>query len=323
MKRILFSHSDLDGLGSIVLAKHFNLPFDEIYSVDYEFEYAPKYRGAMSLADEIIIADLSMDERVFDEFTAMGKKIIVYDHHSTSSWLRNKEGSVHDEGRCGTKIFFQEYVVPIIQRFKPCVREFVDLVDVYDRWVLESPLRSEAENLQRVWSAYASWRCPDNMARHDRFITMMSKKFDSASHFYWTKTELNFIKTALDKEQASYQQALDTIKIRFDSKGKKFGIWKAWGRISSTAAKLLNRPDNDLDYVICLQDSPDSWGKVSARCLDGHFEVTKLASVGGHLAAGGTTLSGEEANTLWVKNYCFKYAEDWQEGTTPIEICRN
>ena len=323
MKRILISHTDLDGLGSIVLAKYFELPFDEIYSWDYEFEEIPQCKTIMESADEIIIADLSISEAAFDHLVSMGKKVVIYDHHATSSWLAKKLGSVHDESRCGTKIFFEEYVAPLVGRFKPIVREFVELVDVYDRWVLESPLRPEAENLQRAWSAYASWNSPDNMVRHDRFITQMIRKFDTYDHFCWNVTEENYINTAIQKEEKSFQDALACMQVRIDNQGRKFGVWKAWGRISSTASKILNRPENTFDYVICLQDSPDNWGKVSFRCLEGKFEVTKLASVGGHLAAGGTNLTPDEATLFWNNNMCFKYADAWEENTTPIELCRN
>ena len=103
------------------------------------------------------------------------------------------------------------------------------MVDIYDRWELESPLRKESENLQRVWTAYANWNCPDNIMQHDRFITQMCRKFTSQTEFSWNITEQSYIDTAIQKEETSYQQALNMIKDRTDNRGKKFGIWKAWG----------------------------------------------------------------------------------------------
>lgn len=304
------------------MKEYFDLPFDCTYSWDYGFFEIPECKEILKSADEIIIADLSLPEEDYDSLIAAGKHVEIYDHHDTSSWLSSKSGSVHDESRCGTKLFFEEYILKgkRILRYKNIVRQFVDLVDVYDRWDLESPLRKESENLQRVWAAYANWRCPDTVMQHDRFITQMCRKFNSSVDFNWNVTEQSYIEDTLKKEETSYQEALNTIKDRIDNHGKKFGIWKAWGRISITASRIL-RETNQYDYLICLQDSPDNWGKVSARCLEEKFDVTQLASVGGHKAAGGTTLSAEDATALWESPLCFKYGADWKEGESPIEPC--
>ena len=229
--RILISHRDLDGIGVIVLRDYFNLPFDAVSSWDYGFIEIPECKKIIDAADEIIMADLSIPEESYDELIKAGKHIEIYDHHDTASWLDKKQGSIHDESRCGTKIFFEEYVLPRVGRYKPIVKQFVDLVDIYDRWELESPLRKESENLQRVWTAYANWNCPDNIMQHDRFITQMCKKFDSMPNFAWNITEQSYIDTALQKEETSYQQALNIIQDRVDNQGKVFGIWRAWGRI--------------------------------------------------------------------------------------------
>lgn len=320
--KILISHRDLDGIGVIVLRDFFNLPFDAVYSWDYGFIDLPECKKIIDAADEIIMADLSIPEESYDELIKAGKHIEIYDHHDTASWLDKKQGSIHDESRCGTKIFFEEYVLPRVGRYKPIVKQFVDLVDIYDRWELESPLRKESENLQRVWTAYANWNCPDNIMQHDRFITQMCRKFTSQTEFSWNITEQSYIDTAIQKEETSYQQALNMIKDRTDNRGKKFGIWKAWGRISITASRILRKREG-YDYLICLQDSPDNWGKVSVRCLEEVFDVTQLASVGGHKAAGGTTLSSEDAFALWEKDMCFKYADEWKEDESPIQMCKS
>ena len=319
--KILITHRDLDGIGVIVLRDYFNLPFDAVYSWDYGFIEVPEFRKAVYAADEIIIADLSLPEEDYDSLIAAGKHVEVYDHHDTAKWLDKKPLSVHDEERCGTKIFFEEYCLPRVKRYKPIVKQFVELVDIYDRWVLDSSLRKEAENLQRVWTAYANWSCPDTVMQHDRFITQMVKKLENLSTFSWSATEESYIITALRKEDASYNQALNMMKTRVDNRGKVFGVWRAWGRISITASRILRDTDK-YDYLICLQDSPDNWGKISLRCLEEKFDVTLLASVGGHIAAGGTTLTSEEATQLWEEDTCFKYKKDWTEGETPIERCK-
>lgn len=318
--KILVSHTDLDGIGSIVLATHFNLGFDKMYSWDYGFENDPEKFAIMAQADELAIADLSMKEEKYDEL-AKGRKVTVYDHHNTSSWLSKKQGCVHDESRCGTKIFFEEYVIPRVPETKPIIREFANLVDAYDRWVLESPLRAESENLQRVWSAYALWRATDSMQRNQRFILQMCRKFEKYTSFCWNKTEADMIKKALDSENKAFIIAQKTIRDRVDSKGKVFGVWRAVGKISITASKLL-RVTNKYDYVVCLQEFGDKWGTFSLRSREGDFEVTQLAAVGGHLAAGGATLTPELATTFWDNGVCLKYKDNWKEGDYPFESAK-
>ncbi|MGL5958410.1 MAG: hypothetical protein ACRCZZ_07460, partial [Phocaeicola sp.] len=127
--------------------------------------------------------------------------------------------------------------------------------------------------------------------------------------------------SALRREEESYNEAIDTMQVRTDNKGKTFGIWKAWGRISITAGKILRETDK-FDYLICLQNSPENWGKVSLRSIEERFVVTSLAGIGGHLSAGGGMLTEKEADTLFSSNYCLKYSEDWEDGTSIIEECK-
>ena len=117
--RLLISDSDLDGMGSIILSKAFNIKFDEI-----EISASLKMKSIdiiskISRYDEIIITDLSIDEANMKKFISE-RNIIIYDHHITSGYLNKKEfrGSISDPSRCGTKIYFEEYVIYNSNGFK-------------------------------------------------------------------------------------------------------------------------------------------------------------------------------------------------------------
>ena len=175
-RNILVSHTDADGLGSIILAQYFDLPFDKIVSYDYGFEDEADAVRVLYDSESIVVADLALSLALHDGLLAKGKSVRVFDHHETSQWISERPGCVWDGKRSGTKIFFDEYVEPRVRRYKPIALEFVDLVDVYDRWDLASPLRPMSEDLQRVFVKYGNWDLEDALVRHDRFITAMLRK---------------------------------------------------------------------------------------------------------------------------------------------------
>lgn len=145
--RTLIFHTDLDGIAVGILAEFFKLPFDCKMSMDYGFEEDTQTVAKIRTADEIVMADLSMPQEMYGELVAAGKSVVIFDHHETSTWIAGKTGCVWDDRRSGTCVFFDEYVKPRVGRFSPCVGEFVRLVDIYDRWVLDSPLRAMSEDL--------------------------------------------------------------------------------------------------------------------------------------------------------------------------------
>jgi oligoribonuclease NrnB/cAMP/cGMP phosphodiesterase (DHH superfamily) len=248
----------------------------------------------------------------------MGKNVKVFDHHESSLWIKDMVGCVHDSNRSGTKIFFEEYVLPSISRYKPVVREFMDLVSVYDLWQLDSPLRSMSEDLQRVFVKYGNWWLDDNLARHDRFISAMRKKLVSQDHFSWNKTELMYIQEAKASEEKAYQEAMSMIQVRTDNKGRRFAVYSAWGKISMVCHRMLNVDSMDVDYIVVAQTFHNKWGNMSLRAREGEFDLTELAGVNGHKASAGAVLPPDDAQRFMRENLCFKYKNDLKSEDEPI-----
>jgi oligoribonuclease NrnB/cAMP/cGMP phosphodiesterase (DHH superfamily) len=254
---------------------------------------------------------MSCSDVQFDWWVTTEKKITVLDHHETAKVLRGKAGCVIDETRSGTELFFDEYVGPRIGRYRPIVQEFVNLVGVYDLWKLESPLWPKALDLNRVMFKYACWNAAEVVDKHERFISAMMRKLINDKEFAFNPTELRYVEESKEKEEEAYRRALDTLKIRKDHWGRRFGVFLAWGKISITASRLLYETDYRLDYVIAVQDYNNEYGKLSIRARrGGDFYCTDLGLFGGHVEASGCTLSPDAALRLYNQDVCFRYKRE-------------
>jgi len=309
-KNILLFHTDLDGFGIYVLAQYFELPFDKFLSYDYGFEEEKDVVQILCDSENIVVADLTLTQALYDELVGKGKSVQIFDHHETSQWVTGKPGCCWDNKRCGTKLFFDEYIKPRVGRYKPVVREFVDLIDVYDRWDLSSPLRPMSEDLQRVFVKYGDWSINNPLVRHDRYITAMLRKLDNTEHFGWNNVELMYIQKAKESEEKAYQEAIATLQIRKDNKGRKFAVTSMWGKISMVCHRILNIDKVDIDYIVVAQRFHDTWGKISFRSREDGFNLIELAGVSGHKASAGAALSPDDARRFLNENLCFKYKND-------------
>lgn len=317
-KSILLTHSDADALVAVSLANYFKLPFDKIVCYDYGFEEEVDAVQVLYDSDNIVVADLSTTPALYDDLISKGKTVQIFDHHETSQWIADKPGCVWDNKRCGAKIFFDEYIKPRVGRYKPVVREFVDLVDVYDRWVLDSPLRPMSEDLQRVFVKYGNWDIDDPLIRHDRFIMAMVRKLEKDEHFDWNITERMYIRDAKASEDRAYEEAMAMLQVRTDNKGHRFGIFSSWGKISMTCHRMLNVDNMDVDYIVCAQTFHNKFGTLSFRAREGQFDLMQLAGVAGHKASAGATLTPEDAQRFIRENLCFRYKADLKLENEPI-----
>ena len=319
---ILLGHTDLDGICAPILAQYFDLHFDKIICYDYGFEDEATAVQVLYDSEYIVITDLAVTPVLYEDLLVKGKIVQIFDHHETSQWIIDKPGCVWDNKRCGTKIFFDEYVRPHIKRYKPIVREFVDLIDVYDRWDLESPLRPMSEDLQRVFVKYGNWDLDDALARHDRFISVMLRKLQNDEHFGWNSVELMYIRDAKVSEDKAYGEALNMLQIRRDNKNRKFGVFSLWGKISMVCHRILNVDKQDFVYLVVVQRFHNIWGKMSLRSREGEFNLTELAVVAGHKSSAGAVLSPADAHRFLDENLCFKYKKDLKnEDDQIIEKC--
>ena len=315
MSKLLISHCDLDGLGSIVLQRAYAdvIPFDEVVLMNYGLEELPDTRPLLDRFDEIVIADLSFTRPFYEQLIKDGKKVRIFDHHvdkkrHTTDWIAEYRGNVLDDNRCGTKIFYEEYLLPRLKRVNRTTEQFVELVHTYDMWQINSPLWQAALSLNRVMFSWADYG-DRTITTHERFIKVEARKILEAPSWYWNDAERISIEQSREIEDKVYRQAKKDIQIRLDRRGKKFGLLPMRSKISLTASNLLQNDHADLDYIVVVNTFEEHPYKLSFRSARG-FDCTLLGPSGGHEAAAGGEVTEEITRALLKEDVCLVYKDD-------------
>ncbi len=98
----------------------------------------------------MLITDICPDEETaaaLDRFQkdAPACKVFLFDHHKTSSWVDQYSWARHDADHCGTVLYYDWLLEKGgFTRYDAVdAKDFAELVDVYDRWLLDHPRRQE------------------------------------------------------------------------------------------------------------------------------------------------------------------------------------
>lgn len=269
----LVTHTDLDGAGSIVLANIYHIIFKNIITIDYNRIDVNKLINLCP----IIMTDLSIPEEDFLKF--QNHKITIYDHHESSSYLKKYNGQISDTSRCGTKIFYQEYIQKHHNyRYIPEVEMFVHMVDTYDRWQETNPAWEDAVNLNRLFKAL----------KLDNFVQSAVKFIKNK--LVYTKYDKMLIARMEAQENKDYNDSKHTLNTFIDSKGIKYGVCKLFNNASVTCNRML-KSDPSMIYVIGYYDN----GIISARSIP-QFNLLEFNELHGHKNAAGGLL---DKNSLY------------------------
>lgn len=319
MKRLVGSHLDLDGLGSIVLYKYFQdrvpeMNFDSFMLIDYGWEQIPENISYMASFDEVILADISAPKEYIDQIRAKGTRVRIFDHHLSAEWLKDDFDSVWDKERSGTRIFWEEYVCKYVRRCPPVIRHFVDLVDAYDCWRENSPLWRDAKGLNSVLYGMKNWKAGNEIDSNREFMDHILRKLDLyPNEWIWMEKEKRLIEEAERREIELYERAEKEMRIRIDDQGKYFAIFPCGSKISLTCSSILkNNPG--LDYCVCINSFRGINGKLSFRTKT-DMNLNCFAGVNGHASAAAGQVTPEMADKIWKEDYVPRYREDpdWNE----------
>jgi oligoribonuclease NrnB/cAMP/cGMP phosphodiesterase (DHH superfamily) len=282
--------SDLDGIGARVIS--------ECYLQSVAKKYTPLNTGERDmrdfdwgiaeLSDIIIFVDITpTDLPMVEKINSLGKELFIFDHHLTGKeTLGELPNYYFDEGRCGCRIYFEELLAG--KRKKKIISDFVRLVDIYDRWLLEDPDRVKAESLFGVLFGYMSYDSGLTATdAHDKFIKNQLKKFElfPDSDFYFSHYENELIRKSQEKERKNYRVAKKNFSIRTDNSGNTYGYAECVGKMSIVANKLLTEYKDQIDYIVMHSIYEETYknnpnGKLSLRSL-GDFDVKVIAEKNG------------------------------------------
>lgn len=316
-QKVLISHVDLDGYGSIILGL-LTSQFDVIFTCTRQ-AFTDTFKLQLSRAKVIYICDLCPPESWFDM-----KNLHVYDHHPNSSPLL-KEPSIAkrifiDTSRCGTRLFYEEQAKPILEvlitKSKPIpaistlwknyktndfnlktIDDFVYLVDTFDRWLNDTPDFSIAIDLQKAFLSSLNEFNPhyrsiilinQHMTNHGRkFIMWLINKLTSenfrAIDSTW-KYHLDQVDDLIIRRYKHISKDLERnkLQIRLDEDGHKYIIFNKVTIYDHTFVTHYLLEHMDIDYVICnYGDQPMDKRIGSARSIS--FDLTQLKRyMGGH-----------------------------------------
>jgi len=273
---LLITDSDLDGLGSAVLAKAYGIEYDHIeLSVPCKMNTS-EMMTLIEPYDNITVADLSFDEEHMNEIMDKGKKIVVYDHHLTSSYLNNHAkypGCISDPSRCGTRIYFEEVIVNKCGlKFNEATIKFITLVDTYDRWVQKSRFWQEASKLNRVYLFHK--REPWS------FINYYAEKIKEYL-FYFTYEDEQKAKYIADEINGAYKYSESLMKV-YGTADEKYGVSFHTGYCSDVGSELIKK--HGLTYIILIDSIEHA--QVSIRSVS-EFDCTQFEGIKGHKNAAG------------------------------------
>lgn len=279
MRRILFTHVDLDGAVSELVVKLI-YPDIETYRVDYNFDLDITYRKIMAEADSIIFTDISVSRDTAESLEATrayGKELLLLDHHESAKnnledlnypWIHiNMEYS-------GALLAFLWYKDQLSMNLDSAGYNnygyLAQLVSDYDLWHHRYP---ESKKLQFLWSKIGT----------EQFVA----RFLQNSSMILSDEEESFVKESMDALEESYQIAIANMDPEEDSYGNKWLLIKNIGVMYSLVADRILKENPDVAYC-CIMSRK---GSLSFRSR--YYDVKQIAEAlggGGHLLAAGAPM---------------------------------
>lgn len=288
-KLFIITHNDLDGIASLIIAKYYLQPI----ATDFQFEVTDRDFNfedkKLKEADYILYVDISPNESLYNMYA---DKTFIMDHHvSGRTELGERENYYYDMDRCGARILFEELTKG--KRVKRIVQQFCELVDVYDRWQMNSLLWKQAKSLSNILWEGVNWfdkSITDN-TRYNDFINTQLDKFSYGNNrnFYFTDLEIKKAENGEKKERNALQQARNSLQFRTDNEKNPYMYFECTSKLSYVSNVLLNEFRDKIKYCISYSTFDKEKCGVSVRS-NNDFDCSLLAELhggGGHKSASG------------------------------------
>jgi hypothetical protein len=285
---IHFTHSDLDGVGSLIVNKYLNIKHDKVYILNYpditnksgEFIFPNNYE--LHEDDHILFTDISVNKEFYEYIESIGCKFNIFDHHKDTKEIEHKENVWFDESICGTQIYY-DYVMD--KRRRPLyLDQLVELINTYDLFLDEHPLWIKAQELNDVFFGMKSFY-KKHYESVEFFVEYQLKK-NTNGEYYFTEFENTKIENAKEKKAKLLGEAKLVLKKRIDENGNKFGVTMSSSKISYIAKEILE--EESLDYIYVINTYRGVNGQVSLRIhKQSELNASEFEGFSGHEKAAG------------------------------------
>lgn len=294
----LLVHKDLDGAACAVLAHYAWHPSTfHVLPVDYSnvdetllMHWHKMHRDGRG--DAVWCVDISPSQKVFDAILSgqlqnLAASLTIIDHHKHGPLAdpQNRMAvprGIYDEDACGCKLMIKALRLQTPPEVEIKLRKFIEIVDAWDRWLLDSKLRPQSEDLQRIYEFYG-------------FTTFVSSRVGHAD----TVDELSEFEQKLcvhlDANEARYAKfrAGKTV-VAVDEQERTFG-WTVANAQGSAVAKRMFDHHKKVQYaaIIDLEHNKVELRSRPYSKVDVGV-IAKARGGGGHADAAGYTLSNQD-----------------------------
>lgn len=288
MKSLLYTHTDLDGVGSAVLAtllatleSEWDIQFLDNSQVSAAIQELFT-SSTFEKYDRIVVADLPVTMATAETLYHLSifREVRLLDHHKTTLPVADRYPEwatvvVEDESipQCGTLLFYKEFCQDIQSDL---IDNFVEAVRAWDTWTWQTDGNELSEKLQLLHL---------NSRSNIDFTKMMSSNLREGSIL----TEKNRVIIAHAKlEECKYLENMKNKWFEFEYEGNKFAAVLA-GRYSSKLGNIISKEHPEYVGVVMLTE----YG-LSFRTSRTDFDVSAVAKSlggGGHQQAAGASFN--------------------------------
>lgn len=302
-KVMLFRHSDLDGVGTEIVARLF---FDDVYSKQCEYSNVNDIilafieGGEYIHYDQIIVADISFNEEIAELIynnENLCNKFMLVDHHKTAEWLNKYPFSIVEVERNGVKASGTSSLFEILRNFDvpfvnkntniDSVQIFVEKVRRYDTWEWSNVYSdNDANMLNELFFKTGATNFIENS------LTKLNKPIQRFMEGNWVdlfSDKEDYLLSILEDDKSSYING----KIKKAQYGKfgemVYAYVIAENHISQLGNQMCERLDIEFAIILDLSRSKVSLRSKSADICDVSV-IAKSLNGGGHACASGFEL---------------------------------
>lgn len=306
MQVLLFTHkSDIDGMGSVVLAK---LAFQKVDYVlcetfNLQKEFLKYYEnGSIYNYDRVFVTDLWLEEPTLSKVAIDDKlkgKFFVFDHHESA--LKDDFNKypfttiriADDIGLCSGTSLFYEYLVEqkLIDSNNTKIKEFQELTRRYDTWEWKNKYNDEVPH--KLTLLFDSVGCYG-------YIKLMFEKLNGSTDtkgFQFNELETMLINNKINQVEEKLSNYAKKVYYK-EVLGLKAGIVFIDYEYRNDLAEYFRQNNFDMDFAMLIALD---YGTISYRNIKDNVNVRLIAEAmggKGHDKAASSPISEEKRKEL-------------------------
>lgn len=298
MRKKLFTHTDLDGVGCAIVGYHAYPDDIDVTYCDYHNvnEIIANFLKSDQLSNyhHVFITDISVNEEVAQMINPFGFKFTLLDHHDTARWLNKYDwahvwvfttdynGKPQKSKSCGTYAFLEFLEQNAVFEPSQDLADLVEDIRQYDTWEWSTVYNAKAPKmLNDLFGIYG----------RDRFIERFIDD-ESPDLSLTEKLIIELRQEEIDRYIKQKEKQLIGKVIKDHTVGIVFA-----DRFQSELGNELAKRHPEFDVIAMIDPSKTiSYRSVKERVHVGEFAM--LYGGGGHAQASGSPISKDKSESI-------------------------